>query len=950
MILPTPLEVIQAERVISSYRQALSMFTTENSRQNALRRMADLTMVATEDRLINATLVQRRDTPIVDTTQKEWSVETDDSEIGYAAAINIYLEILKNPESIPDQAEVYYLLAKAYDLNGQTEESLTTLTKLINEFAESRYHNEVQFRRGEMLFVMGDHALAAEAYEDVLISYKTDRNQSTTFYEHSLYKQGWTYYKLNNYDQALVYFVRLLDHIIIGSETHASTRTLAKLKEDTFRASSMAFANLDGPASVAEFFKEYGDRPFDYDIYKSLASFYLHQERYLDAGQTFQTFVDAHPLHPEAPNFVAGIIQVYRQGGFPSLILPIKEQFATRFGINSEYWKSATSEKRESYKPELKRHLIELAQHYHSNAQKRKKRALYKKAATWYQDYLVTFPHDPDARTMNKLLGESLFSAKDFVAAIREFEKTAYGYREQAEADPDFVGPMPKALSPEERIASSEPVPDSDPNSEAAKSGYFSLLAYQELLRNFKGTEEEKQKWVAQKIAASFKFVKSFPGHSRSSLIADYIVEDQLFLKDIAGAVKTSRMIVSVQPPPPQKLIAKAWQTIANGEFDLTHYPEAEAAFDTVIANKYVSGKKLALINDRLAASIYRQAEAMKANGATLEAAKEFLRLGVKMPNAKIRVNADFDAAALYLEIKEWALAIQTLEAFRARYPAHKFTHTVPAKLALAYESTEQWARASSELEKMVLTSKSPKSEESRQAMWIAAEYQEKAKDSVQAIRLYKEYVWKFKKPLPQKIEGQYRLVKLYEEQKDISKRNFWLNKLIQEYKKAGSNSSDRSQYLAAYASFTLTEPLYAKYKKVKLNLPLGKSLKKKRKLMAKALKAYISTAEIGVSEFASASTYRIGDIYLSLANDLMDSQRPKGLNELELEQYEILLEEQAYPFEDQAIEILESNADLVLEDIYDSWVKKSFDALGKLLPGRYAKEEQVEAFIESIY
>ena len=119
---------------------------------------------------------------------------------------------------------------------------------------------------------------------------------------------------------------------------------------------------------------------------------------------------------------------------------------------------------------------------------------------------------------------------------------------------------------------------------------------------------------------------------------------------------------------------------------------------------------------------------------------------------------------------------------------------------------------------------------------------------------------------------------------------------------------------------------------------------------MNDALKAYIKTTEIGVSEFATAGTYRIGDIYLSLATDLMASQRPGGLSELELEQYEILLEEQALPFEDQAIDILESNAELTLENIYDKWVKKSFTALGHLLPGRYAKEEQIEPYVDAIY
>ena len=75
-----------------------------------------------------------------------------------------------------------------------------------------------------------------------------------------------------------------------------------------------------------------------------------------------------------------------------------------------------------------------------------------------------------------------------------------------------------------------------------------------------------------------------------------------------------------------------------------------------------------------------------------------------------------------------------------------------------------------------------------------------------------------------------------------------------------------------------------------------------------------------------------------------------KPLSELEREQYDLLLEEQALPYEDQAIDILIANVDLVEQDIYDDWVKQSFAELAKLLPGRFAKFEQVEDYVDIIY
>jgi len=61
------------------------------------------------------------------------------------------------------------------------------------------------------------------------------------------------------------------------------------------------------------------------------------------------------------------------------------------------------------------------------------------------------------------------------------------------------------------------------------------------------------------------------------------------------------------------------------------------------------------------------------------------------------------------------------------------------------------------------------------------------------------------------------------------------------------------------------------------------------------------------------------------------------------------LLEEQAFPFEEEAIELHEKNAQRTTDGIYDEWVRKSLTALVELLPGRYAKAEIGETFVEAI-
>ena len=164
-----------------------------------------------------------------------------------------------------------------------------------------------------------------------------------------------------------------------------------------------------------------------------------------------------------------------------------------------------------------------------------------------------------------------------------------------------------------------------------------------------------------------------------------------------------------------------------------------------------------------------------------------------------------------------------------------------------------------------------------------------------------------------------------------------------------GRERTDRTRYLAATASMTLAEPYEAAYRQVRLKEPLKKSLKNKKAKMQLALTAYGTAAEYGVTEVATAATYHIAEIYRDFSRELLASQRPKGLSADELEQYNVMLEEQAYPFEEKAIELHEVNVRRIASHTYDRWVRDSIEALGKLRPVRYAKVEKSEVIINAL-
>src|SRR3546814_5736219 len=93
---------------------------------------------------------------------------------------------------------------------------------------------------------------------------------------------------------------------------------------------------------------------------------------------------------------------------------------------------------------------------------------------------------------------------------------------------------------------------------------------------------------------------------------------------------------------------------------------------------------------------------------------------------------------------------------------------------------------------------------------------------------------------------------------------------------------------------------------------------------MEQALNWFDKAAGYGYADVTTAATFETGAVYQGFGRALLDSERPKKLSALELEQYNILLEEQAEPFDEKAIKTYENNLRRISQGVYDQWIAKS--------------------------
>lgn len=888
-----------SELARESYRDFLDLVSDDPElRAEAMRRLGDLELEA------------------IETEQLAENIEALDSH-GFDNAVELYLTLLQAYPDYRRNDTVLYQLARAYETGGRTDEALTVLNDLMARFPDTDLVDEVQFRRGEMLFLRKNYNDAELAYQDV-VKY----GDSSRFYEQSLYKLGWSQFKLGWYEDSLSPFFELLDRKVGDVEIGEGEARLASLSradreliEDAFRVLSIGFSYQQGAESIGSFLGQREMPAYSFVIYSNLGDLYLEQERFQDAAETYEAFVSQDPYHPKAPVLQVEVIEAYKQGGFPSLVLEGKEHFVERYAMDGQFWTRNTRELNEVVVADLKANLTDLAQYYHAEAQRDGEKSDYEQAANWYRKYLAFFPGEADTENTNFLLAEIQFESEEYRDAVAEYELTAYGYPFHAKS---------------------------------AEAGYAALLAYRAQEPLLEG--DAKDEWHQAYLDSGLRFADTYPEHPESGAVLTAVAEDLFQQDQFDLALAVGQAVVGKEPAVKPELSRTAWTVIAHSQFDLGNFADAETSYyslrnftppDDAVAN--------AEIKQRIASSIYKQGELARESGDLELAVTNFRRLGVAVPDSSIRETAEYDAAAVLITMVAWDRASVVLEEFRRDYPTSQYADDVTQKLAVTYLGSGNSARAAGEFERIA---DGPLSTDDtrREALWKASELYEQTDAINDERRVLNSIISRYPSPISESIEARARLLEIAEQTGNERERVARLEDLVSVDATAGAERSDRTRYLAATASLDLAEPVRKRFEVVKLTQPLADSLKLKKDLMEDVISAYTGAADYGVAEVTTAATFRLGEVYEQFSTDLMGSDRPTSLEADALEQYEILLEEQAYPFEEKAIDLYKANTDRAADGVYDEWVRHSFDRLAGLMPARYAKKERGEDVVTALY
>ena len=335
-------------------------------------------------------------------------------------------------------------------------------------------------------------------------------------------------------------------------------------------------------------------------------------------------------------------------------------------------------------------------------------------------------------------------------------------------------------------------------------------------------------------------------------------------------------MLLARQPPVDAAKQRIAYTVIANSNFEQGHFDKAEAG--------YASAQALMPANDPERAGDRRAARRLdlQAGRAEEPGGRQRRRGGGfsarvegLAPTSKVRANADFDAGALLITQKQWDRAIVVLEGFRRNFPQSSLQADVTRKLAVAYSESNHPGEAAAEFELIAQTpTESP--DVQKEATLQAADLYDKAGNTAKSRAMLEAFVKHFPQPLNPAMEARNKLSLIAAKLGDLNTRDYWLKEIVNADRAAGAARTDRSKALAARATLTLAAPARDEFMRIKLVIPLKKSLAEKRKAMETALKAYTQAADYQVAEVTTAATYESAELYRQLGKDLMSSERPK--------------------------------------------------------------------------
>lgn len=740
----------------------------------------------------------------------------------------------------------------------------------------------------ESMFRLGESYLSKSQFVDAelaLTSVIIEDNKGK-YKTNALFKRAWSKYKQLRYEEAILDYNELLAQFSSGKSANRSDQ---EFLNNVYRVYSACISYIGIDTAMASLKEWLPNDDIRYHLYDHLAKFMIEQDRYLDAASVYAGFLNTEQS-PKRNQILVSLSSLWKAYPEKEYSIQMLEQIESKYGISAG--KDINDDKAVAT---LAANLIYIAEYYHSLYQKSNAgKKLYASKSVAAYEKLSRFYNINDK-------DKYLFQYAELLQDLKQYKQSISTYH------------------------SAFKISRSDKQKQIIT---YALLTLSNKLYFNKRIDSHQYKSLNAKY---MQYVSSKQLNGLLTSFAEFLYNDRNYTEAVSYIEENRERISG-------KYSDKTKYILASSYFEIGEYAASETTYNSI--NKKKNFREL---NKRLALAVFRQAEGLKDKYLYDASVKKYDQISRMKLDNSIELQAQIDVSAIYMLLSNWDNAIKRLSAIQKKYPANKYSKDITQKLSVAYLNNNQDKLAALEFEKIYKFTNNDKLK--RSALWQAAELYETGGDYWRSVKAYKTYIKIYKSPMSLYFEAMNKLIDLYSKLKQYNKREYWLRAIVKQINEL-HDKTDRMKYLASNSSIIIAREDYRKFDRVKLTVPLKISLTKKKKVLKSTVSSFQKVNQYKMFEHVSESIYWLAETYYNFSRSLLNSERPKNLSSLELEQYDILLEDQAIPFEDQAIRYYLQNTAATKAGKYGKWVAKSYDRLAKIYPSKFNRVEIVDSFV----
>ena len=883
----------------------------------------------------------------------------------FSDSVKLYEEIISKFPSFQYLGDVYYMLGYCLDESGKGEQAVKIWLKLIENNIKSSYQAELHYRVGDYYFKFNDLNNAEKFYKAGL-NYK-----ESDFFDKTLYKLAWTYYRQSKFNEAIGAFTALV--MFADEMKHKGIDRGQDLRKEAIQYIAISFSDFDwGHVDKAiAYFNSIKGESFEKDVFEQIGRHYFENNTFNQAEKAYRFILDRHPYYENAPKIHNKLIQLYHKGREFDKESAEVEIFSKKYDSDSEWarinrgnaiaLKEAVDLARDA--------LIKTASYHQTQArvlrEKGQKEAAveeYRIAAISYGEYLVKFPYTSDSYNITYNFADTLFQSGDVEMAVVIYERI----RDDKNQDSQKEDAAYQAFVCYNMLW--DKAPERLMKSEEKRGKAFSLLEekliqssdiYFDIVKDkIEKSSELDEAAVAYTSARIFfdhgefekaekrylKIINEFPEHQAAVLSARNIVEAYTEKKDWSNVAKWSKLLtdrLSVKEKVSKEIRTefttyrgKALFYYAQKLEEEKKYKEAAIEYLKLVEeNPYFEDSHTALSN---AAINYSRATMFES------ALQLHERVYKEYPYSQLAPQSLYLVAINAEMSYDFEKAVNAYKLLYEKYPTYEKASKALLYAGSLLENLQKYREAS--VYYRMFYSEEKENIEGKEALFTSAIMYKKAKNWREMIKSLENFIQTFRND-PEVgnlvMRAYHEIAIVYEEKLNDWKLAKEYHSKILEYLDESKNNSDESLLYAAEAKYKLIEDDYEEYLKMKIDgkneKQLEENLKKKVTVMKQIEDRYSEVLKMQVYEWTMASIYKTGTLYQSFSDALFNAETPKGLTVEEEELYVQMLRQQAEPIEEKAvsqyIKGLEKARDM---RAFNKWTQLIIEKLSLMRPAEY--------------